>query len=63
MNAQLTNEGYVFHNVYNSGLSTSQAQEILERLKAVEQKLNKVDWKGPSKGKILLHNWLSAGEI
>jgi len=48
-NERTTNEGYVFHNVYNSGLSTSQAQEILERLKAVEQKLNKVDWKGPSK--------------
>ena len=46
------NEGYAFNNVYNSGLSTSQTQEILKRLKAVEQKLNKVDWKGPSKGKI-----------
>ena len=51
-NERTTNEGYVFNNVYNSGLSTSQAQEILQRLKAVEQKLNEVDWKGPSKGKI-----------
>jgi len=51
-NERTINEGYVFNNVYNSGLSTSQAREILKRLKAVEQKLNEVDWKSPSKGKI-----------
>ena len=51
-NERTTNEGYVFNNVYNSGLSTSHAQENLKWLKAVEQKLNEVHWKGPSKGKI-----------
>jgi len=51
-NERTTNEGYVFNNVYNSGLSTLQAQEILTLLKAVEHKLKEVDWKGPSKGKI-----------
>ena len=44
-------EGCIFHNVYNSGLSASQTQEILKRLKVVEQKLNKIVCKGPSKGK------------
>jgi len=48
-NERTTNEGYVFNNVYNSGLSTSQAQEILKLLKAVEQKMNEIDRKGPSK--------------
>jgi len=52
-NEHTTNESYVFNNVYNSGLSTSQAQEILKLLKAVDQKLNK----GPSKGKI---RWLKS---
>ena len=51
-NEGTTNEDYVFNNVYNSGLSTSKAQENLKWLKAVEQKLNEVHWKGPSKGKI-----------
>ena len=51
-NERTTNEGYVFNNVYNSGLSTSQAQEILKLLKAVEQKMNEIERKGPSKGKI-----------
>ena len=49
-NEGTTNEDYVFNNVYNSGLSTSKAQENLKWLKAVEQKLNEVHWKGPSKG-------------
>jgi len=55
-NERTTNEGYVFNNVYNSGLSSSQAQEILKLLKTVEQKLNEVDFKGPSKGKIRWFN-------
>ena len=53
-NERTTNEGYVFNNVYNSGLSTSQAQEILKLLKAVEQKMNEIVRKAPSKGKIRL---------
>ena len=51
-NERTTNEGYIFNNVYNSGLSTSQAQEILKRMKAVEQQLNQMEWKCPWKGKI-----------
>ena len=47
-----TNEGYVFNNVYNSGLGTLQAQEILKRMKTVEQKLEEIEWKGPLKGTI-----------
>lgn len=45
-----TNEGYTFNNVYNSGLSTSQAQEIIKRMRVVEQKLDEIEWKGPTKG-------------
>lgn len=44
-----TNEGCVFNNIYNSGLSTLQAQEILKRVKTVEQKLEEIKLKGPSK--------------
>ena len=45
-----TKDGYVFNNVYNSGLSASQVQEILKRMKAVEEKLHEIELKDTSKG-------------
>lgn len=48
-----TNDGHVFNNVYNSGLSASQTQEILKRMKSVEEKLHEIELKGMSKGNYL----------
>ena len=34
---------YIFHNVYNGGLSPSKEQELLTRIKAIEQKLTAIE--------------------
>ena len=43
-------QGYIFSNVYNSGMSSSQGLEILRRMKTVEEKLEKIESKGFIKG-------------
>ena len=43
-------QGYIFSNVYNSGMSSSQGLEILRRMKTVEEKLEKIESKGSIKG-------------